>query len=194
MSQVRVSGNASGTGVFTIASPNSNNNRTLTLPDNTGTILTNATAGTILQVAQARKTDTFSTSSTSFTAITGMTVTMTPTSASSKFLVYVDLFVGADWWNYAGGYLGVQANGTLIAGNGGALWAIQYGADAGNSQYETLQWTDSVLYSPATSSAITFIASIASSSSGIPIYINRNYANSFGTQGRSVLTVMEVAG
>ena len=39
MSQVRVSGNASGTGVFTIASPNSNNNRTLTIPDATTTIV-----------------------------------------------------------------------------------------------------------------------------------------------------------
>jgi len=45
MSLVKVQGNASGTGIFTIASPNSNTDRTLTLPDNTGTILTTATAG-----------------------------------------------------------------------------------------------------------------------------------------------------
>ena len=38
MSSVKVSGNASGTGEFTIASPNSNTNRTLTLPDTTGTL------------------------------------------------------------------------------------------------------------------------------------------------------------
>ncbi len=48
MSSVSIQGNASGTGVFTLASPNSNTNRTLTLPDNTGTILTTAStiAGT----------------------------------------------------------------------------------------------------------------------------------------------------
>lgn len=40
MSQVTIQGNASGTGIFTIASPNSNTNRTLTLPDSTGTIAT----------------------------------------------------------------------------------------------------------------------------------------------------------
>jgi hypothetical protein len=39
MSQVALSGNASGTGTFTIASPNSNTDRTLTLPDATGTLL-----------------------------------------------------------------------------------------------------------------------------------------------------------
>jgi len=41
MSQIKVQGNASGTGIFTIASPNSNTDRTLTLPDQTGTVLTN---------------------------------------------------------------------------------------------------------------------------------------------------------
>lgn len=45
MSKVALSGNASGTGTFTIASPNSNSDRTLTLPDATGTILTTATPG-----------------------------------------------------------------------------------------------------------------------------------------------------
>jgi len=42
MSSIKLESNASGTGIFTIASPNSNTNRTLTLPDNTGTILTAA--------------------------------------------------------------------------------------------------------------------------------------------------------
>lgn len=45
MSIVKVQGNASGTGIFTVASPNSNTDRTLTLPDSSGTILTTATAG-----------------------------------------------------------------------------------------------------------------------------------------------------
>lgn len=38
MSQVKIQGNASGTGIFTIAAPNSNTDRTLTLPDATGTV------------------------------------------------------------------------------------------------------------------------------------------------------------
>lgn len=45
MSKVALSGNASGTGTFTIASPNSNTDRTLSLPDASGTILTTATPG-----------------------------------------------------------------------------------------------------------------------------------------------------
>jgi hypothetical protein len=42
MSKVAIAGNASGTGTFTIASPNSNSDRTLTLPDEAGTVLTSA--------------------------------------------------------------------------------------------------------------------------------------------------------
>ena len=38
MSKVAITGNASGAGVFTIASPDSATDRTLTLPDETGTI------------------------------------------------------------------------------------------------------------------------------------------------------------
>lgn len=42
MSSIKLSPNASGTGEFTIAAPNSNTNRTLNLPDASGTILTNS--------------------------------------------------------------------------------------------------------------------------------------------------------
>lgn len=48
MSNITLSANAGGTGIFTIASPSSNTNRTLTLPDVSGTFLTSggAIAGT----------------------------------------------------------------------------------------------------------------------------------------------------
>jgi hypothetical protein len=42
MSKVAITGNASGAGVFTIASPDSATDRTLTLPDETGTVVTTA--------------------------------------------------------------------------------------------------------------------------------------------------------
>jgi hypothetical protein len=42
MTKIALTPNASGTGTFTIAAPNSNNTRTLTLPDVTGTVLTTA--------------------------------------------------------------------------------------------------------------------------------------------------------
>jgi len=47
MSQVKISGNASGTGVFEIAAPNSNTNQTLTLPDSTGTLVNTSATQTL---------------------------------------------------------------------------------------------------------------------------------------------------
>ena len=41
MSKVKIQGNASGTGVLTITAPNTSTDRTITLPDSTGTILDN---------------------------------------------------------------------------------------------------------------------------------------------------------
>lgn len=48
MSKIALSPNISGTGTLTIAAPNTNSDRTLTLPDNSGTLLSNAStfAGT----------------------------------------------------------------------------------------------------------------------------------------------------
>jgi len=43
MSKITLEPNNSGTGTFTIAAPNSNTNRTLNLPDEAGTALTDAT-------------------------------------------------------------------------------------------------------------------------------------------------------
>ena len=40
MSKIALSPDDSGTGTFTLASPNSNTNRTLTLPDSAGELLT----------------------------------------------------------------------------------------------------------------------------------------------------------
>lgn len=46
MSKITLAPNASGTGTLTIAAPNTNSDYTLTLPTNTGTILTTGTAAT----------------------------------------------------------------------------------------------------------------------------------------------------
>ena len=82
MSKVAIQGNALGTGTFTIAAPDSNNNNTLTLPDEAGTVVTTAGAnftgdlnaptldinntgtvyGTQLNVKSTATTDTFTSS------------------------------------------------------------------------------------------------------------------------------------
>jgi hypothetical protein len=45
MSKVKIQGNASGTGVLTLTAPNTSTDRTITLPDSTGTLATTADTG-----------------------------------------------------------------------------------------------------------------------------------------------------
>jgi hypothetical protein len=53
MSKVKIEGNASGTGTFTIAAPNSNTDRTFNLPDEAGTVLTSASDVAASQIVDA---------------------------------------------------------------------------------------------------------------------------------------------
>lgn len=118
MSKIALSGDASGTGTFTIASPNSNSNYTLTLPAESGTVLTTGSttgisasalstgtiptarmyAGAVLQVVNVTTTSVATTT----TVIPEddtipqnteggefMSLSITPTSASSKLLIQV---------------------------------------------------------------------------------------------------------
>jgi hypothetical protein len=61
MTKIAITPNASGTGIFTLTSPSSNTNRTFTLPDATGEVLTDqsdlAAAKLTGNVASARITD-----------------------------------------------------------------------------------------------------------------------------------------
>jgi subtilase family serine protease len=53
MSKVAITGNASGTGTFTIASPNSSTDRTLNLPDNSGTVVTTGSTDAVTEAMLA---------------------------------------------------------------------------------------------------------------------------------------------
>ena len=57
--------------------------KTVTLPAGVG--------GKVLQVVQTVKSDTFSTSSTTFTDVTGLSVSITPSSTSNKILILASI-------------------------------------------------------------------------------------------------------
>lgn len=103
MSSVRLSGNAGGTGVFTVESPSSSNNRTVTLPDATGTAVV-ASAG-VTAVGQIP----FSTDGSTYTP-TAKIVADTAKSATSTS---VD-FTGIPSWvkRITVMFSGVSTNGT----------------------------------------------------------------------------------
>jgi hypothetical protein len=83
-----------GTGVFNIVGANTNTDRTLTLPDNSGTVLTSASnlvgvtgVGKVLQVVRSTQASSVITSSTSYVD-SGLSAAITPGSTNNKILVF----------------------------------------------------------------------------------------------------------
>jgi hypothetical protein len=221
MSSIVVAGDTSGS--ITIAAPAVAGSGTLTLPTGTDTLIGKATtdtltnksiaatqltgtiaaaalpAGSVLQVVQAVKTDTQSITGPTQTDVTGLSVVITPRSASNKILVLVDMKCG---YGVYGGIANILRNGTKIyVGNGGlarscAMFSNSYAAT--NSVYHMVPLVANYLDSPATTSAITYKVQAAAYEVGNVQYINRTGAdlNETGRDGltASSITVMEIAG
>ena len=202
MSRVVIQGNASGTGDFTIAAPNSNTDRTLTLPDAGGTLDRLDRAGNVLQVVQTVKTDTFSSNSQStFVDITGMSVDITPSNASNKILVSYNLCSSITNGGYAFWCRLVRdstdiaqgtSSGNIISATTGALSSSSAG------QYPVYVQNMTFLDSPATTSATTYkLQARGWNSSAGYFYVNKsaaegdivNYARLVST-----ITAMEITG
>ena len=198
MSKVVIQGNASGTGNFTIAAPNSNTDRTFNLPDATGTVDRLERAGNVLQVATDTLEGVISGSyttgapSTITNGVEVFSLSFTPISASSTILVMTstvalseDANAGDVWW------LALWDGSTFVASNSGT-WGYNNFANFRNAVYQSLCHT----YSAGSTSART-ISVRAGLNGGTTIhqYVNGNaYSNYTGSSARIQMTVMEIAG
>jgi len=166
MAKVKIQGHASGTGILTVTAPNTSTDRTITLPDATGTLLnsdgsaasltsipaanitgtlpaidgsnlTGVGGGKILQVVSAIKTDTFtSTGTASFVDITDLTATITPATSGSKILVLVNL---KGQVNAHGGFRIVRDSTAIAVGDADGNRS-RYGADSAKTTSEELDY------------------------------------------------------
>ena len=154
----------------------------LTLPANTGTILSTAnpqSGGVIQTVSSTNQQQNFSTSSTTFVAL-GISISITPKFASSKILVS---FSGGMLDNGAGGN---QALATICR-NGTNLGATVAGM-TGNYGVSRVQTPFSLQYldSPATTSSTTYAIYVASGYGTI-------YYNGGGNTFLASITAQEIA-
>lgn len=206
MSKVQLQGNVSGTGVFTIASPNSNVDRTITLPDNTGTVLTTASnlsglagVGKILQVVQTVKTDTFSASNAGDTAITGLSASIIPSSTSSRILIMYSVNYDSNRGNSGGGFRIYRGGTMLSAANGqaaGNRYTVNadFGANA-NADQSMLSRSFSYIDSPSSTSSLTYQVYQYQDTNTFTTFINRSRQdNNDGDDPRtaSTITLMEI--
>jgi len=114
-------------------------------------------AGSVLQVESTTKTDIFTTTSTSYTPITGLSVTLTPASTSSKVLITFNINAGCS--NAVGG-IRIYRNGSVLTGAiGDNVTTNEYTVNVyngGDDSNSTPNWGMSFLDSPSTTSSTTY--------------------------------------
>jgi hypothetical protein len=171
------------------------------LPDGSVTaadLASSITFGKILQVVQTVKDNTFVTAgSATDVAVTGLSVSITPSSSSNKILVICNLSVASQ--NSQGAAAKLRRGGTAIS-VAEAASARSRSSFAGNAYRE--QQNGSIrslnltfLDSPSTTSATTYDVVVSSLDTGT--YVNRSSGdtdNSDHLRTCSYITVMEVAG
>ena len=153
-------------------------------------------AGSVLQVVQDVKLDTFTTSSTSFTDVTGLSVDITPSSTSSKVLVLVHCPITM---GDAGGGMTLVRDSTEIfrANAGGSRQRFtatgMYGID--ESQYSGGTGTAVFLDSPSSTSSLTYKVQVKIRAT--TLYVGRTVYdtdNDNASRHASSITAIEIAG
>jgi len=144
-------------------------------------------AGSVLQVVQTVKTDTATTTSLSFGDITGLSVSITPTSATSKILVLLTLGGVANNPNAV--QINLVRNSTNIAqpDSGSNKATMNPFPGGGNLSFNT---SINFLDSPATTSATTY--KVQWKVDGATGYLNRHLSG-LDYNSVSTITVMEIA-
>ena len=176
MSSIAITGNAAGAGVFTLAAPNSSSSFTSTLPAVTGTLLSNKTPGTVLQVVQGTFTGQQTTTSTSFTA-TNIATAITPTFSTSKIAVFIQTTVSNQTATNEV-YLSIYRGATNLTASGSGF--------AAGTAVAWMPATVIYLDSPATTSSTTYTLYFKTNNAAATAYANRG-----DTQATMIL--MEIA-
>jgi len=155
--------------------------------------------GSILQVVSTTKTDAFSAvlASGADTAITGLSVSITPTSTSSK--VYVIASVSNAVAVTAADLILKRDSTEIGLGNAvGSRGRVTAGGNSPASSRELNSSAINFLDSPSTTSSITYSINIFNGrNSSDTVYVNRSSADADAsnfTRSSSTITVMEVAG
>lgn len=156
-----------------------------------------ANRGRILQVVTAVKTDAFTMTGTTWTTPTGLTVTITPTSTSSRILILADI--------KAAGQVNATTSQQRIVRNSTPI----YVGDAAGSRPQAMSqnyWNAEGFHSPpgggifvdspATTSATSYSIQVKAESAST-VYVNRTQNDRDSTadsRTSSSITVMEIAG
>ena len=137
--------------------------------------------GKVLQVVSTTKTDVFVTTSTSFVDVTGLSVSITPSSTSNKILVLSSIVWGHDAVN-SGGHLKLLRDSTGLE-----TYNLNFsGSYTNNRSMASFNYLDS----PSSTSAQTYKIQVKADSGNLGV----NRSNTSSTdRGDSSITVMEIS-
>jgi hypothetical protein len=157
----------------------------------------------IVQIIQAVKTDTYATTPGAVWAdVSGLSVSITPTSSSNRILVMVDMKAsGTASASIVRSRLLRGSTAIYIgdaASNRPRSMGQYYGGDGTSNGFYMAQIGGTFLDSPATTSAVTYKLQIGGDADGSTVYVNRTNndrdTNYVDARGASSITVMEVSG
>ena len=162
-----------------------------------GGLPSGATAGGIIQVVQTVKTDTTSYGQAgSFADISGMSVTITPTTNSAKILIFPDLALGGSnmesyhlIWRLLRGSTAIGVATTSSAAQLTGTGGMHKAASGANAYF--FGCSKMFIDSPATTSATTYKCQWSANDNGGSLFLNRR-GNDDGAGGISTITAFEL--
>lgn len=153
------------------------------------------TSGSVLQVVSATKTDTQTFTTATYTDITGLSVSITPTSTSSKVFITSNITAYAQTGNTQG-FIRLMRGATAIAVGDAAGSRTQATAPVTfTNAYHSLSTGLSFMDSPSTISSTTYKLQLRDET-GYSVWINRSQNDTDGVAGGrfiSTITAMEIA-
>jgi len=162
-----------------------------------------ASAGQVIQVVSTTKTDTFSTSSISYSDVTGLSVSITPSSASNKILVIFNVYTSCVQGNASAQLKLLRDSTAICIGDASSsrprISGIFWTGDVTPSVQSSMgSANNNFLDSPNTTSSITYKIQMASSTASTSVYINRSDSDrdtsTYDPRTASTITVMEIKG
>jgi hypothetical protein len=154
-------------------------------------------AGAILQVVQTVKTDSFSSNTgSSFVDITGMSVSITPSSSSSKILLIPSLNLAAATSHRHGWQIKRDSTTIHFADSASNRRCVTSGQGNPPNSVMNYHYCTPFLDSPSTTSAITYKLQVIGEGSNTNIYVNRTEHDGDGSDKfrfASSMLAMEVA-
>jgi hypothetical protein len=153
--------------------------------------------GKVLQVVSATKTDSasFSLATGTLSDVSGLSVTITPSSATSKFLIIFTVHLGNNTTSI-NPYVVLDRNGTSISlgdSNGSRTRTTAAAGIDDASAYSLTSVSQNFLDSPATTSTLTYKLRVGGFSNRTFTLNHTAINNTEGNTASSTITVMEIA-